>query len=46
VFVLALWLVPALRETPVVALASGAATALIFNFVSARTLAFRGSRAR
>jgi putative flippase GtrA len=31
----------ALRRTPVIALAVGAAAALAFNFVSARTIAFR-----
>jgi putative flippase GtrA len=42
VFALCLWLVPPLREIPIVALACGAAAALLFNFLSARTLAFRG----
>ena len=42
VFAMALWLVAPLRAVPVVALALGAATALAFNFLSARTLAFRG----
>jgi putative flippase GtrA len=43
VFAIVLWLVPALRPVPIVALAIGAAGALLFNFVSARTLVFRGS---
>jgi putative flippase GtrA len=42
VFTLCLWLVPPLRAIPVVALGCGAAAALLFNFLSARTLAFRG----
>lgn len=46
VFGLALWLAPPLRSIPIVALALGAAAALAFNFVSARTLAFRGPAAR
>lgn len=40
-FTLALAVVPALRAVPVVALALGAAAALAFNFVTARTFAFR-----
>ena len=43
VFAFALWVAPPLRSTPIVALALGAAAALLFNFASARTLAFRGS---
>jgi putative flippase GtrA len=40
-FGLALWLTPSLRSTPILALAFGAGTALLFNFLTARTLAFR-----
>ena len=46
VFALALWSIPLLRRVPVVALALGAGAALVFNFVSARTLAFRGAERR
>jgi putative flippase GtrA len=42
VFTVALWLLTPLRELPIVALALGSATALLFNFVTARTFAFRG----
>lgn len=41
VFVLFLWAVPMSRELPIVALLAGATTALAFNFVSARSFAFR-----
>jgi putative flippase GtrA len=41
VFAVALWLVPSLRAIPIIALGLGASAALLFNFVSARTVAFR-----
>ncbi|HEX7114784.1 MAG TPA: GtrA family protein [Steroidobacter sp.] len=41
VFASALWIVPALRRIPVLALLAGAAAALGFNFLAARSLAFR-----
>jgi putative flippase GtrA len=44
VFALTLWLIPPLRDVPVIALGSGAAAALVFNFLTARALAFRGVR--
>jgi putative flippase GtrA len=40
-FIVTLWLAPALRSAPIFALALGAAAALLFNFITARTLAFR-----
>ena len=40
-FTLVLWLIPRLRAAPIVALGIGAGAALLFNFLSARTLAFR-----
>jgi putative flippase GtrA len=40
-FALALWTIPPLRATPIIALALGAAAALVFNFLSARMLVFR-----
>ena len=40
-FMLVLWLIPRLRSAPIVALGIGAGAALLFNFLSARTLAFR-----
>ncbi len=40
-FTLALIVVPDLRSMPIVALGLGAGAALLFNFVTARTLAFR-----
>jgi len=46
IFALALWLVAPLRSMPIVALGLGAAAALAFNFLSARTLAFRGRGAQ
>jgi putative flippase GtrA len=46
VFALTLWLIPPLRAAPILALGLGAAAAFVFNFVSARRLAFRGSEAR
>ena len=46
VFAACVSFVPALRRTPLVALAIGAACALAFNFWSARTLAFRGAPRR
>jgi putative flippase GtrA len=47
VFVACLALIPALRSTPIIALAIGAAVALLFNFISARAAAFRApSRSR
>jgi putative flippase GtrA len=46
VFALCLWLVPALRQTPVVPLVFGAAAGFAFNFVVMRTLVFRGAAAR
>lgn len=46
VFALCLWLVPALRQTPVVPLVFGAAAGFAFNFVVMRTLVFRGGAAR
>jgi putative flippase GtrA len=45
VFALTLWLIPPLRDVPIVALGFGAAAAFVFNFLSARVLAFRGSEA-
>jgi putative flippase GtrA len=42
VFVVALALSATMRAVPIAALALGAGTALVFNFASARTLAFRG----
>jgi putative flippase GtrA len=45
VFALGLWLVPALRQTPVVALVFGAAAGFAFNFTLMRTLVFRGRTA-
>jgi putative flippase GtrA len=45
VFALALWLIPSLRDVPIVALGLGAGAAFVFNFLSARALAFRGSEA-
>lgn len=46
VFSLCLLAVPQLRRYPVIALAIGAAAALVFNFVMARTMAFRGAATR
>ena len=46
VFALCLWLVPALRQTPVVPLVVGAAAGFAFNFTVMRTLVFRGGAAR
>lgn len=43
-FTAALSLAPSLRSAPVLALALGAGTALLFNFLTARTLAFRPDR--
>lgn len=43
-FTLCLWLLPRLRHYPIVALAIGAAAALLFNFFTARTIAFRERR--
>jgi putative flippase GtrA len=40
-FALALWLVHPLRTVPIVALAMGSGAAMLFNFVTARRLAFR-----
>jgi putative flippase GtrA len=40
-----LWLVPALRQTPLVPLVFGAAAGFAFNFTVMRTLVFRGGRA-
>jgi putative flippase GtrA len=45
-FALGLWLVPALRPTPVVALVFGAAAGFAFNFAVTRMLVFRGGAAR
>jgi putative flippase GtrA len=42
VFALAVWLVPALRATPIIALSLGAGAALLFNFASVRALVIRG----
>jgi putative flippase GtrA len=39
-----LWLVPALRQTPLVPLVFGAAAGFAFNFTVMRTLVFRGGR--
>jgi putative flippase GtrA len=44
-FALALWVVPPLRAVPVVALALGSGVAMLFNFATARTFAFRPDRA-
>lgn len=44
-FALVLWAVQPLRAVPIVALALGAGAALVFNFATARTLAFRPDRA-
>jgi putative flippase GtrA len=46
VFALALWIAEPLRRTPIVALAIGSLTALVFNFVSARVLVFSSSPVR
>jgi putative flippase GtrA len=46
VFATSLLLFPPLRSVPIVALALGAAVALVFNFASARTLVFRGPATR
>jgi putative flippase GtrA len=43
-FTLCLLLVPQLKRTPLGALAIGAAAALLFNFMLARTVAFRKER--
>jgi putative flippase GtrA len=41
-FTLMLWLVSQVRAVPIVALAVGASAALLFNYLTARTVAFRG----
>jgi putative flippase GtrA len=46
VFALCLWLVPALRQVPLVPLVLGAAAGFAFNFTVMRTLVFRGGSAR
>ena len=46
VFALCLWLVPALRQVPLVPLVFGAAAGFAFNFTVLRTLVFRGAAAR
>jgi len=46
VFALCLWLVPALRQAPLVPLFFGAAAGFAFNFAVLRTLVFRGGAAR
>jgi putative flippase GtrA len=46
VFALGLWLVPALRQAPLVPLIFGAAAGFAFNFAVMRTLVFRGRAAR
>lgn len=43
IFSLCLLTEPRLKRFPIVALAIGAAAALVFNFVMARTMAFRGA---
>jgi putative flippase GtrA len=45
VFALCLWLVPALRQTPLVPLVLGAAAGFAFNFTVMRTLVFRARAA-
>jgi len=45
VFALCLWLVPALRQVPLVPLVFGAAAGFAFNFTVLRTLVFRGRAA-
>jgi putative flippase GtrA len=46
VFALCLWLVPALRQVPVVPLVFGAAAGFAFNFTVMRAVVFRGAAAR
>ncbi len=46
VFALCLWLVPALRQMPVVPLVFGAAAGFAFNFTAMRMVVFRGVAAR
>jgi putative flippase GtrA len=43
-FFLAVSIVPALRESPVVALAIGAAVAMLFNFIVSRNFVFRSTQ--
>ena len=45
VFAGCLWLLPALRQVPLVALVLGAAAGFAFNFTAMRTLVFRGTAA-
>ena len=45
-FALCLWLLPSLRQTPLVPLVAGAAAGFAFNFVVTRTLVFRGAGPR
>ena len=44
-FALAMWVVQPLRAVPILALVLGSGAALLFNFATARTLAFRPDRA-
>jgi putative flippase GtrA len=46
VFALCLWLVPVLRQVPVVALVLGGAAGFAFNFTVMRAVVFRGATAR
>jgi putative flippase GtrA len=44
VFAGTLWLIPSLRRVPIVALVLGSAVALLVNFITAKTFAFRARR--
>lgn len=46
VFAACLWLMPALRQTPIVALFFGCAAGFAFNFTAIRTLVFRRAATR